>query len=167
MLTELCALTAGDPRSQNTSGQDEEQGPYTHLVTQFTSWVAWVRTIWSARDAAGKDDGPGTNITSIEALGDGVKAEMRRLGDALAQMSSRLEDLRAVKMSEGTRDGDGGEEECTPAALMDMTWHLTRGMVEELQLMREIEFEVVAGEKAWTENVIRGIAGKVEAGLWG
>jgi len=168
ILTDLCALTAGDPRSQTTSGQAEEQGPYTHLISQFSRWVAWVRTIWAARDAAGKDDGQGTNLTSIEALGDGVKAEMRRLGDALAHISLRLEDLRAVKMSDdGARKGDGGEEESTPAALLDMTWHLTRNMVEELQVMREVEFEVVAGEKAWTENRINGIAGEVEAGLWG
>lgn len=113
---------------------------------------------------------------AIDALGDGVKAEMRRLGDALAHISSRLEDLRAGEMADAgagascTRreDGENMEEEgSTPAALVDTAWRFTRGMVEELQLMREVEFEVVEGEKAWMGSRIKGIAGEVEAGFVG
>jgi hypothetical protein len=44
------------------------------------------------------------------------------------------------------------------ACIMDACMGLLGGLLDELQIMKEIEAEVVGGEKEWVENRLRGIA---------
>ena len=61
----------------------------------------------------------------------------------------------------GTADGlveVDSSDESTVGFLVRMTGALLDGMREELQVMREIEFEVVVGEKAWLEGQMRSLS---------
>ena len=43
---------------------------------------------------------------------------------------------------------------------------MVRNMQEELQVMREVEFEVVVGEKAWVEAGLRRLGREVSGGFY-
>lgn len=133
--------------------------------------------------------GAGTSFTQIEGLGDGVKASMRALATTLNSLSIRLEELtepqvrtgspskrapksRGTPVSEATSASSASTTSTststpTPTHLLRVATAFVAGMVEELQVMREVEFEVVVGEQAWVQERLRGIAGDIERGLEG
>lgn len=176
----------------------KEEGRWSKLVGQFEAWTEWVRGVWAVRDeecADSDEEGRGKGVaekgkgkggfTKIEGLGDGVKAEMKALGQVLERMAMKLEDVRTppialledVVTGEGEVGGvevDGSCDERsrksapvtpTPRLLCDFASQFVYGMREELQAMREAEFEVVVGEKAWVDQRVRRIGGEIGAGF--
>lgn len=124
-----------------------------------------------------------STFTPIDGLGDSVKAEIRALQNTLERMSARLEDVRnppipfltdvspinrdmaqqllPEQQSQADRGPSDGQGAPTPRILADLAWALVSGMKEELQAMREVDFEVVIGEKAWTEGRVRALGGRI------
>lgn len=166
---------------------DETVGSYAHLIASFTSWTSWVKEIWAARAAAAassihlqaphtttptptpnKSPSPtAASITPIDALGDSLKSSLRTLITSVNSLLLRLDELPPFPASSSSSE----EEEIaatssTPSRMLSATRALVQGMKEELQLVREIEYEVVAGEEGWMRMRGMELAGGVEGG-WG
>ena len=117
--------------------------------------------------------------TELEGIGDAFKGTLRSLGTIVDRIIMRLEELRDPEIPIPRKTSKEGEEAPampapddpvvgpvpTPKVLVDITWNLTTGMREELQLMREIEFEVTIGEKAWKEQKVRQIGADLIGGF--
>lgn len=113
-----------------------------------------VQRIWTERD-----DDP-ENFDRFQTVTDpqeGFKNTLRGLTAQMAQMMVRLDDLRDTS-AERARLGVPREvvtsvtesrEEANIVLLTDLVFRLVEGMQEELQIIREIEFEVMEGERAW------------------
>lgn len=119
------------------------------------------------------DEVQATADAQLQGLGDGVKTSVRSMGTTLDRLSMRLEELRDPEIpiplppepgSEGA-DEPGVGPIPTPRKLVDSAWTLVQGMREELQIMREVEFEVTIGEKAWTEQRVKAIGDNVAGGF--
>lgn len=96
-----------------------DEGAYSKLLEQFSTWIAWVQEVWDARqeprtrlnEATGylttqnftetlsisTTGGPGISpYTPIDALGDTPKAALRSLSQHLTILAGRLEEARGL-----------------------------------------------------------------------
>lgn len=128
---------------------------------------------------------PESAMLPIEGLGDGMKAEIKGLAGRVEGIVGALEGLDGGAGAVGGRqgagargrsgspvkgmgpasEGEGQERESqksTLAVLMGLASELVKGMREELQMMREIEFEVLYGEKAWLDEQVRRAGEQVD-----
>ena len=113
--------------------------------------------------------------THLEGLGDSIKGSLRGMGTTLDRLSARLEELKDPEIpvplapESGVEGGDeagvGVGPVPTPKILVEVAWKLVQGMREELQVMREIEFEVTVGEKTWMEQRVKAIGMDVVGGF--
>jgi len=118
---------------------------------------------------------PETTITPIDPLGDAPKASLRSLTHTINALLLRLNDLPAFPSSTPPKPtpttpaprptSASTPTRPTPIHLLALSLALLTGMQEELQLMREIEFEIVVGEEAWTRQRLGRLAGEVERGF--
>ena len=120
-----------------------------------------------------------TTIMPIDPLGDAPKASLRSLTHIINALLLRLNDLPAfpastpnpkpttstIKSSPTHAAISARPILPTPVHLLTLSLALLTGMQEELQLMREIEFEIVVGEEAWTRQRLGRLAGEVERGF--
>ena len=102
--------------------------------------------------------------TQLEGLGDCTKSSLKALGKIVGRSVTRLEELREpeipvpmVGLDQVTDEEPGVGPVPTPKIIVDLAWKLATGMKEELQVIREIEFEVIIGEKAWREQRLRQV----------
>ena len=171
---------------------EEQKGQYAILIADFTAWTTWVQAIWRARDKASDEYGsdttasidipttpspagsnpllntPDTTVTPIDPLGDAPKASLRSLTHTINALLLRLNDLPAFQASTQNHTPTTStslSSTPTPIHLLTLSHALLTGMQEELQLMREIEFEIVVGEEAWTRQRLGRLAGEVESGF--
>lgn len=159
---------------------EQEEGHYSLIVSAFSTWVAWVSEVWGERDVVRftsteapleMQEPPTSAMLPIEGLGDGMKIEIKGLLQRVDGIAVRLEGL-GIKSVTGGRGSSGSPlkglgldmewERSTPAVLVGLARDLVKEMQEELQVMREIEFEVVVGEKAWLEEQIRRVGEQVD-----
>lgn len=194
VLEELMGLTSpGDSGMEALEGDEEgdEGGAYSKVIKDFTQWIDWVEGIWSSRDAAASlstdsalrvaaaDDErraasslheahPSQHqITPIDGLGDAAKSSLRALTTLLHSLSIRLEEVRQNPFPLLTKTTEDPErmDTTTPKQIVDSTLVMVGNMLEELQVMREIEFEVVVGEKAWMEAGLRRLGREIGRGF--
>lgn len=157
-----------DVEEEEEDDDEEEQGPYAHLIEAFTHWTEWVSEIWRARE---HEDSlspvpiqisttlPNT-ITPIDPLGDALKASLRSLTTTLSSLARKLSEIPPFPTSPTTTTTLS-----TPAHLLALARELISLMQEELQLIREIEFEVVVGEEAWMKRRLGALSGEVAGGF--
>lgn len=119
-------------------------------------------------------------VQQIPGLGDGVKLQMRTLSTALDRLVLQLSDLRDPpvpshiledsKAFSQLDESEQGSIACsrprnaaasTPHELVEIVWKLVQGMREEIQAMREAEFEVIVGEEAWMNQSMRRLSHQV------
>jgi len=98
-------------------------------------------------------------ITPIDPLGDALKSSLRSLTTTLHSLSLKLSELPPFLPN------TNGATTSTPAHLLRLTCELVGQMQEELQLIREIEFEVVIGEEAWMRQRLSTLANAVDGGF--
>lgn len=153
-----------------------EEGEYVTVVEAFTEWVGYVLSIWEQRDAESADGSIATkgDFRELEGLGDAVNASIKSLMARVSALKVRMEEAGDgfPRVALPAQDGDGQQDkdededvETTPAQLIRLTSALLDGMVEELQLMREIGAEAVIGEREWIEDRVRRIREDAAQGL--
>lgn len=166
-----------------TALSEPENGRYARVVQGFEAWVAWVTETWAERDAQNIDeesgdmhdsvdqnsDRPAQGITPIAGLGDGMKAEIKALLNLANTMASRLEELQRSAMPgfDDSRKSESATPPNTlpaPAVLLSHASSFVDGMQEELQMMREMDFEVEVGEKMWMEERVRRLQADIDGG---
>jgi len=163
---------------------EEQQGSYAHLIEAFTHWTNWVSEIWTARERQDSISLPSPSpptiaypatptpipsittttptsatITAIDPLGDALKSSLRSLTTTLHALSLKLGELPPFPVAKNNTTIS------TPAHLLHLTRTLVSQMREELQLIREIEFEVVIGEEAWMKQRLSSLSDAVEGGF--
>jgi len=117
-----------------------------------------------------------STITPIDPLGDAPKASLRSLTHTINALLLRLNDLpafpashpptlKSITPASPSNSPPAPPTPPTPIHLLALSLTLLIGMQEELQLMREIEFEIVVGEEAWTRQRLGRLAGEVESGF--
>lgn len=127
----------------------------------------------------------------IPGLGDTFKTSLRIVGAQVERLGARLDELRnpaiplvtaplpgtspaaaAAETAATDEELDAARADAaadaipTPRYVADMLGALVAGMRDEMQIMREAEFEVAIGERAWAESRVRGAARDVLGG-WG
>lgn len=161
---------------------EEQQGSYAHLIEAFTHWTKWVSEIWRDRERQDplslcSPSPPSTaypttptpistitnptsaTITAIDPLGDALKSSLRSLTTTLHALSLKLNELPPFPTTKNKTTIS------TPDHLLCLTRTLVSQMQEELQLIREIEFEVVIGEEAWMKQRLSTLSDAVEGGF--
>ena len=110
----------------------------------------------------------------IESLGDAFKASLRSIGTTLDRLEAKVNeatndgaDLPPIvepQSSEDDKDNESkkvsgvrAEAHPTPRRVVDMVNGMIKSMKEELQLMREVEFEVCQGEREWVSRRLEGL----------
>lgn len=141
----------------NTDHTQEEENfeAYGPLVVTFSLWLMEVQHAWEQRDAH-TEDAPATT-PAIKTIGDHFKASLRHLNSKVQQLAIRLDEIRnpgctrSPERPQTSRSPlkDEVDERSNIAVLTTLAFRLVEGMQEELQMMREIEFEVMEGERAW------------------
>jgi hypothetical protein len=126
-------------------------GKYARLVRGFERWIEWIEQIWKARDHDGKALNSRGELEFVEGLGDGWRNETAILSRKLGLW---LQDL----------DGVG----CGPvgSSLALVVAHckcLTEGMLQEVEMMRGIEREIVARESRWVSEKVRELSTETSA----
>lgn len=192
VLRELSVLTAANSSPHKAAAPgDIEPGAYTKLATQFKTWATWVQQVWTQREhdreLRGSTPSPHssrpvtrdgssratdiveTEFVPLEGLGDAVKTSMRTLSNTLNRLAMRLEELQESSIPLVPDAGLHADEAETPTprVLLELACAFVKGMTEELQIMKEIDFEVVVGERAWMDERVRRIGGEIEADLFG
>lgn len=136
-------------------------------------------------------DNNNNTIQRIPGLGDNVKSTLRSMSATLDRLSARLGELRnppipslpvplpipssPLNQAQPHVPNDASSQHKTPTSsvqptprqLIDLSHTLVEGMREEVQAMREAEFEVVIGEKAWMELAVRRLGGDVVGAFGG
>ncbi|KAI9655483.1 MAG: hypothetical protein M1831_004900 [Alyxoria varia] len=160
-----------------------QTGRYARLIQQFERWSDWVSTVWAQRDedttsdvatATGGMDETFRRLTRIEPPGDAMKAEIKDLTAVVERLHSRLDDLSSPYVpvigelekfwgEEGDEDGnvaakDGKEDVAVPTArrLIVLAGTLIAGMREELQVIREVIYEIEVGEREYMRSMVLG-----------
>jgi len=137
-------------------------GDFPSFIITFATWLMEVQHIWAERDEATLDSTQDFDrFRTVDSLGDEFKASLRNLTANVVQLSTRLEDLRGTdrtRSPERFRHAqqkpipareEEADEEANILLLTKLVVQLVEGMREELQIIREIEFEVMEGERAW------------------
>ena len=160
-----------------------QTGRYARLIQQFERWSDWVSAVWAQRDedttsdvatATGGMDEAFRRITRIEAPGDAMKAEIKDLTAVVERLHARLEDLSSPHVpvigelekfwgAEADEDGHvaagkGKEAVAVPTArrLIVLAVNLVAGMREELQVIREVTYEIEVGEREYMRSMVLG-----------
>jgi len=154
------------PNSRHNSPSKRTEDFPSFIIT-FATWLMEVQHIWAERDEATLDTTQDFDrFRTVDSLGDEFKASLRNLTANVVQLSTRLEDLRGTDRTRSperfrhaqqkpipAREDPAREEEADEEAnillLTKLVFQLVEGMREELQIIREIEFEVMEGERAW------------------
>ncbi|KAF1838791.1 hypothetical protein BDW02DRAFT_337750 [Decorospora gaudefroyi] len=116
----------------------EPGGRLHRLESDFERWLSSIQTLRSAREDAG---------STIEPLGSAWKAENEALTRKITALAGALDTLAPSP--------PGSSIEAVGSACTQ----LLGGMLEELELMRKIETDVVASEKVWVDRCLEGIEG--------
>ncbi|KAH0538665.1 hypothetical protein FGG08_004740 [Glutinoglossum americanum] len=116
-------------------------GKYIRLARGFERWIEWVEQIWEARDCDGKAFNSRGELEFVECLGDGWRDEITSLSRKLGLW---LQDL----------DNMGSSPAGSSLALVVAHCRcLTEGMLQELEMMRGMECEIVARESRWVSEI--------------
>ncbi|KAF2856618.1 hypothetical protein T440DRAFT_4410 [Plenodomus tracheiphilus IPT5] len=121
----------------------EPGGRLQRLVGEFEHWVSWVQDVRRARQDANSNM---TASRTIDGLGDPWKAENTALVRKLTSFARALDGL------------DDPAPGSSLLCIVESCKVLLRGVVEELRVMSMVEAGVVAKEKFWVEDRLKGIA---------
>lgn len=141
-LTEHIQILSG-PLQELPSLVDSE-GRFGRLIEQFETWIMWADEVSAARLLEAEMNRP--SLESVEALGDSWKAENAALTRKLTSYSSDLGRL--------TQPASGS----SIAIVVASCQQLVDGLLNELQIMRKIELDIVAREQTWVEAGLKAIA---------
>jgi len=154
-------LPANTPDGRHSSSSKMTEDFPSFIIT-FATWLMEVQHIWAERNEATVETKPDFDrFRTVDSLGDAFKASLRNLTAQAAQLTTRLDDLRSTdrtRSPERLRPAqqrpimvieEGVDEEANIMLLTKLVFQLVEGMQEELQIIREIEFEVMEGERAW------------------
>lgn len=121
-------------------GMGESGGKYARIVRRFERWMHTVVDIHQGRERGHLLDGD--EVMFIEEIdgswGDDCRVQARRL----EEWRDKLADLGEVEVRSSLATAVEG---CTA---------LVRGMLEELDIMRRIEKEVMMSEQVWIKEMI-------------
>jgi hypothetical protein len=138
----------------------DSDGRFGRLIEDFEQWIKWADEVSAARTLDAEMNRP--TLESVEALGDTWKAENAALTRKLTSYSRDLGRL--------TQPASGS----SIASVVTFCQQLVDGLLDELQIMRKIERDIVAREQKWVETGLKSIARDVgsligtddDSGVW-
>ncbi|KAI9858603.1 MAG: hypothetical protein M1813_007408 [Trichoglossum hirsutum] len=126
-------------------------GKYARLVRGFERWIEWTEQIWEARDHDGRELNSRGELDFVQSLGDGWRDETASLSRKLGLWLQEL---------------DGVGSSFAGSSLSLVLTHcrcLTEGMMQELEVMRGLEREIVARESRWVSEKVAEISAETDA----
>jgi len=140
----------------------EESEAYPSFIATFGTWLMDVQHLWTDRDDAEAGSTQDFDrFRTVEGVGETFKTSLRNFTSHISQLVLRLEDLRQTDRTRSPErlrtprqkpvdeKEDDSNDEANVFLLTKLVSGLVSGMHEELQIIREIEFEIMEGERAW------------------
>lgn len=125
----------------------DSEGKYTYIVELFQSWFAQALRVRDQRESNGQT--MGRQLTCIEGIGDGWKAEAMVLERELTYSARDLKSFGEVRSTSGL------------CRILSMYKKLVVGLLEELDLIQWIENEMMTQETSWIESTIYNLASNI------
>ena len=129
----------------------DSEGKYTHILEIFESWFAQALRVRAQRESNGQE--PSRDLTFIEGIGDGWKAEAMVLERELTYSARDLESFGEIPSTSSL------------CRILSMYRKLVTGLLEELDLIQWIETEIMSRETLWIESEIHNLASNISKNI--
>ncbi|KAL9104221.1 MAG: hypothetical protein Q9163_000821 [Psora crenata] len=131
----------------------DHDGRYMRVLAVFQSWFKQAQTTQSLRQTRNEDDRHSKDLTFIEGIGDGWKAEAMVLERELTYCSRDLKIFGDVRIDSSL------------GSIVSLHKTLLANLLDELDIVLWIEDHVMAEEAVWMEDTIQKLSSNITNGM--